>query len=150
MEIAIATSSGPVDQPVDDASPRLLSGVSVLVVDDHEDALDILVAVLAFHGALVIAARNPIEALERVKLVRPDVIVSDLAMPDMTGVQFLQQVHALPSQMGAPTPALALTAFVQDEHRRQALEHGFQAFLPKPMNPTLLVREIARLAGKAG
>jgi CheY-like chemotaxis protein len=76
------------------------------------------------------------------------VIISDLAMPEMTGLQLIEKVHALPSQIEWPTPALAMTAYTQDEYRRQALNHGFMAFLPKPMDPKALVQEVGRLAGR--
>jgi CheY-like chemotaxis protein len=131
-----------------DMSPKLLSGVSVLVVEDNEDALEILSTVLSLHGAIVTATVSAREALEHLASVRPDVIVSDLAMPEMTGLQLIEKVHALPSQIEWPTPALAMTAYTQDEYRSQALNHGFMAFLPKPMDPKTLVQEVGRLAGR--
>jgi CheY-like chemotaxis protein len=127
------------------AEPAFLRGVHVVVVDDNDDARDIVVSFLGYHGAHVTAAATAREALDVLGSVRPDVIVSDISMPGMTGHELIRQVRALPGEAEHPTPAIALTIFSSE--RAQALASGFQAYLVKPIDPSAVVREVARLAG---
>jgi CheY-like chemotaxis protein len=122
-----------------------LTGTHVLVVDDDEDARDILHAFLAHHGALVTLAGDAVEALAALHRVKVHVIVSDLSMPGMDGHELLRRTRQLPSQAGRPTPAIALTAYDSAEHRRRAIDAGFDAYLARPLDPDALVRAIARL-----
>jgi CheY-like chemotaxis protein len=77
--------------------------------------------------------------------VKVHVIVSDLSMPGMDGHELLRRTRQLPSQAGRPTPAIALTAYDSAEHRRRAIDAGFDAYLARPLDPDALVRAIARL-----
>jgi CheY-like chemotaxis protein len=129
----------------DGAAPRPLDGICVLVVDDDQDTLDILTAMLTYYGALPITAESGKAALERLAEVRVDVIVSDLSMPGFSGIELIRRVRGLPRQASRPTPAIALTAFAQPEHRQAALDSGFDIFHPKPFDPVLLVAQIAQL-----
>lgn len=128
-----------------------LTGTHVLVVDDDEDARDILHAFLAHQGALVTLAGDAVEALAALHRVKVHVIVSDLAMPGMDGHELLRRTRRLPSQASRPTPAIALTAYDSAEHRRRAIDAGFDAYLARPLDPDALVGVIARLvsAGEA-
>jgi len=132
-----------------DAPAKPLEGITVLVVDDNLDTLDLLKATLTYAGALTVTAEDGKEALERLGRIRVDVIVSDISMPGFSGHDFIRAVRALPSQAGRSTPAIALTAFHEPSQRRQALAAGFQVYLLKPFDTTALVREIVRLAGKS-
>ena len=125
-------------------SPDSLRGIHVLLVDDNEDARDILAVFLGHHGALVTAVPSAAAALERLEVASPDVIVSDIAMPGMTGHEFMRCVRARPDEAQRSTPALALTAFPGE--RTRALENGFQSYLAKPADPDRVVDEVARLA----
>jgi CheY-like chemotaxis protein len=122
-----------------------LEGVHVLIVDDDEDARYVLRAYLAHHGALVTVAADAAEALAALHRVHVDVIVSDLSMPWMDGHELLLRMRKLPEQIQRPTPAIALTAFDNPQHRRKAQEVGFEAYLAKPLDPELVVLAIARL-----
>jgi signal transduction histidine kinase len=125
-----------------------LAGLRVLVVDDDADGVELLAAMLQRDGADVVSARSASEALEAVVERRPDVLVSDIAMPDRDGHDLIRSVRALPAEEGGRTPALALTAFSRPEDRRTTLAAGFNMYASKPVDPTELVISVASLAGR--
>jgi CheY-like chemotaxis protein len=127
-----------------------LRDIHVLVVDDVEATRDLLSVFLQHYGLSVVAVPTGHEALAALTQVRPEVIVSDLSMPGMTGHEFIQHVRALPGQAERPTPAIAVTAFHDADSQRLALESGFQVYLTKPLNPMTVVDEVARLVGRRG
>lgn len=125
-----------------------LQGLSILVVDDDQDAREMLLAFLAGEGASVKIAAGPPEALALLHDWRPDVIISDLAMPEMTGLEFISAVRGKPTWLhDADIPAIAVTGYSQTIHRWEALRVGFQAFLLKPLNFDLLLETITRVTG---
>jgi CheY-like chemotaxis protein len=126
-----------------------LGGVSVLVVDDYEPVRTVVAAMLEHCGAAVTAVGSADEALETLKRERPDVLVSDLAMPDKGGYWLIGQVRALPPERGGATPAAALTGFTGPEHRASILRAGFQYHIEKPVMLENLVGVVALLALKA-
>ena len=105
--------------------PRL-DGVRVLVVDDTASVLAVLRDILELDGAIVTAVNGAEQALAVLQEERPDVLVSDLAMPGRGGYWLIGQVRALPPERGGATPAAALTAFGGPEHRASVLRAGFQ------------------------
>ena len=127
--------------------PRLapIRGVRVLVVDDDPDARELLSTILQQAGAEVVSARSADEALAVFERLRPDVLVSDIGMPDGDGYSLIRRVRLLEDDSGTRVPAVALTAFARAEDRSQALRCGFQAHLPKPIEPGELTALIARL-----
>jgi CheY-like chemotaxis protein len=131
------------------AADLRLTGIHVLVVDDNEDALYVLRSYLEYHGACVLTARSGADALATLIQVRAHVIVSDLSMPGMTGIDFIRLVRALPGEAESPTPAIAVTAFDDLANRRQAQLTGFEAYLTKPVNPMTVVEEVERLHQKS-
>jgi PAS domain S-box-containing protein len=131
--------SGEVDHPS-------LDGVSVLVVDDEPDARHLIRRVLEACGARVIVASTADEGLAAVRAERPDMIVSDIGMPDEDGYDFIRKVRALPAAHGGRTPAAALTAFARAEDRTRALRAGYQTHVAKPVEPTELTAVVASLA----
>jgi CheY-like chemotaxis protein len=126
-----------------------LGGVSVLVVDDYESVRTVVAAMLEHCGAAVTAVGSADEALEVLKRERPDVLVSDLAMPDKGGYWLIGQVRALPPERGGLTPAAALTGFTGPEHRASILRAGFQYHIEKPVTLEKLVGVVGLLALKA-
>jgi len=128
------------------AHETLLEGVHVLVVDDDIDARESLVMVLEESGAEVIAVSSAREALQAVGRVVPDVLVSDIAMPDVDGYGLLRRLRALHAER--PVPALALTAYGGEDHRRRALAAGFEMHLAKPIDPSELTAAVRSLAGQ--
>jgi CheY-like chemotaxis protein/anti-sigma regulatory factor (Ser/Thr protein kinase) len=120
-----------------------LRGIRVMVVDDEPDARDAVQRILEFCGAEVSIANSASEALEQMSITTPDVLVADLAMPDVDGYELIRRIRGLPG--GRYLPAAALTAFVGDAHAA-ALSAGFQHTQSKPVPPNELVRLVARLA----
>ena len=123
-----------------------LGGVSVLVVDDCPLVRSTVTAMLEHYGAAVTAVGSADEALEALVRERPDVLVSDLAMPDKGGYWLIAQVRALSTQDGGATPAAALTGHTSPEHRADVLRAGFQFHVAKPAGMTELVDVVATLA----
>jgi len=126
-----------------------LGGVRVLVVDDYEPIRAVVAAMLEHSGATVTAVGSADEALEAFERELPDVLVSDLAMPDKGGYWLIGQVRALPPERGGATPAAALTGFSGPEYRASILRAGFQYHIEKPVTLEKLVGVVALLALKA-
>ena len=129
-----------------DSSP--LTGLQVLIVEDEVDTRDLLSLMLEEYGANAIAVASAKEALEAVLKLQPDVIVSDIGMPECDGYSLLRQVRTLPAAAGGEIPAIALTAYASNEDRHQAISAGFQLHLAKPVNPTELVEAIAKIVAR--
>jgi CheY-like chemotaxis protein len=122
--------------------PLRLDGYRVLVVDDNEDARDLLRILLEARGAKVDAASSVQEALACMTTTPPDVILSDLTMPIEDGLDLIRRVRAMPAPCGG-TPAVLLSAAVHEANWRGWLEAGFEALLAKPIDTTELLRTLA-------
>ena len=127
--------------------PRL-DGVRVLVVDDVRAVREVVAEILANDGAKVTAVGSAEEALDALLGERPDVLLSDLAMPGKGGYWLIGQVRALPPERGGVTPAAALTAFTGPEHRASVLRAGFQLHVEKPISLDALIEAVAVLSLK--
>jgi two-component system, chemotaxis family, CheB/CheR fusion protein len=125
----------------------LLAGVRLLVVEDEADAREGLGALLEMYGARVTLAASAGEALAAIASELPDVLVSDIGMPGEDGYDLIRKVRRLPARRGGRLPALALTAYNEEEDRRKAAAAGFQEHVAKPVAPAALVVKIAQLAG---
>ena len=121
----------------------LLENVQVLLVDDNQDSLQILSDMLSERKAKVQPASSVAEALEVLEWFKPDVLVSDLAMPGEDGFSLIGKLRR--ADRGSEIPAIALTALVRVEDRTRALAAGFNMFVPKPVEPTELITAIASL-----
>ncbi|NEQ33013.1 MAG: response regulator, partial [Leptolyngbya sp. SIO4C5] len=131
----------------DSALPQTadLTGIQVLVVDDEADARELLVMQLAQYGAEVKIVSSAVEAIESLQTIRPDVLVSDIGMPEVDGYALMRQVRALPPEAGGTLPAIALTAYAREEDLQQAIASGFQRHIAKPLEPLALAQAIAEL-----
>jgi len=125
-----------------------LEGVRVLVVDDVRAVREVVASILSHDGAKVTAVGSAEEALDALQGERPDVLLSDLAMPGKGGYWLIGQVRALPPEQGGVTPAVALTAFAGPEHRASVLRAGFQRHVEKPVALDDLIEAVAMLALK--
>ncbi len=135
------------------ATPRRadpdLAGITVLVVDDEADAREVLAQLLEMRHARVLAAASAAEALDVLEHERPDVLISDIAMPVEDGYALVERLRRAEASRGGPgLPAIALTAFARDEDRGRAIAAGFQLHVSKPVEPVDLVGAIVRLAGR--
>ncbi len=122
-----------------------LSGIRVLVVDDDADSRDFVAFILEQDGACVFTVSSAFEALQTLPQVKPDVLVSDISMPEMDGYMLIHQVRTWTPEQGGQIPAIALTAFARNNDQHKALKAGFQMHLSKPLNPEKLVAAIAKL-----
>lgn len=123
-----------------------LDSVRVLLVDDDSDTLQFLSLMLTESKAVVETARSVTEALAILEWYRPQVLVSDLAMPNEDGFSLVAKIRALKCFNGTKIPAVALTSYVRVEDRARALAAGFNLFVPKPIEPNELITAIASLA----
>jgi CheY-like chemotaxis protein len=126
----------------------LLQGLRVLVVEDEADARNLIVAVLQGYGAQTEAASSAEEGFQRLRQWHPDILVSDIGMPEEDGYSLLRRVRALSLGEGGKTPAIALTAYARMEDRFQALSSGFQNHVAKPVEPAELAITIASVLGR--
>jgi CheY-like chemotaxis protein len=106
--------------------------------------------VLEDSEADVMTAGSAAEALRAVEEGRPDVLVSDIGMPDVDGYELLRRIRALGPRPGGLLPAIAITAFARSEDRTRALRAGFLAHIAKPVEPSELLATIASVVGRAG
>ncbi len=127
-------------------NPPRLDGLQVLVVDDEADVREWISTVLTESGAQVIAVGSVGEALAALEQLRPDVLVSDIGMPDEDGYTFIRKVRELGSEMGGRIPAVALTGYAREEDYRQAKAAGFQLHIAKPIKAAELVAVVKSLA----
>ena len=130
------------------SAPPSLRGLRVLICDDDPETREMLVMVLIGAGAEVREAGSAFEALEQLGPFAPDVLVSDIGMPQVDGYSFMRKVRSLPDAAGGRTPALALTAYAQADDERRALASGFQMHVAKPADPRDLIERVANLGGR--
>ena len=123
----------------------ILEGVRVLVVDDDEDALNLIKTVLERTGATVTTVESAAAAWGALEESWPDLLLCDIGMPGEDGYQLIRRLRALESARGLATPAIALTAYAGDTDRALALDAGFQLHVSKPVDPAGLVSVIAGL-----
>jgi signal transduction histidine kinase len=128
-------------------SPKIqLQGLTILVVDDEPDARRLLQRVLEECSANVVTAESSADALAALRRIAPDVIVSDIGMPEQDGCEFLRLARV----QGVKAPAVALTAFARVEDRLRSLRAGFQMHLSKPVEANELIAAVASTAGRLG
>ena len=133
-----------VEEPAE--SETSLTGISVLVVDDERDARELVSRVLTARGATVRTAGSASEAMAMLTDWHPNVLLSDIGMPEQDGYDLIRMVRQLPPSQGGTVPAAALTAFARSEDRRRVLLAGFQSHVAKPVEPEELIAVIASLS----
>jgi PAS domain S-box-containing protein len=136
------------DTPHSYECPEKLDGLRVLVVDDEPDTRELLRAVLGQCGAEVTAVGSASEALSAIEASPPDLLISDIGMPEQDGYDLIRQVRGLPKERGGRVPAIALTAYARADDRLQALRAGYQMHVPKPVEMAELVAVAASLTGR--
>lgn len=125
--------------------PQSLDGLRVLVVDDEPDIREFVTAVLGSHGIGVRAVASAAAALEELERFHPDVLLSDIRLPDEDGYGLIRQIRALEAVQGGHLPAAAMTAYLEED-REKALQAGFEAYLYKLVQPIQWVEMVAQLA----
>ena len=122
-----------------------LHGVHVLIVEDDADSRDVLALLLQKLGALVEAVPTARDALDRVTNRRPDVLVSDIGMPEEDGYSLIRRVRQMPADAANKLPAIALTAYARQQDAEAAIGAGFDYHLPKPVAPADLIKAIKKV-----
>ncbi|MEG4453686.1 PAS domain-containing protein [Microcoleus sp. N9_A1] len=130
-----------------DMSSLPLAGLRILVVDDELDSRDFVAFVLEEAGAEVISLSSAAEALESIAQTAPDLLVSDIGMPQMDGYMLINRIRTQLAPEYRQLLAIALTAYAGEGNERQILQAGFDQHLSKPIDPTLLVATVARAIG---
>jgi len=125
---------------------RPLRGIRVLIVDDEQDARDVVAEVMVEAGADVTKAASAAEAFELLQTDPPHILISDIGMPGEDGYSLLRRIRALPPEKGGDVPALALTAYARQEDVRAALDAGFQLHVAKPVKTDKLLEAISAWA----
>jgi CheY-like chemotaxis protein len=127
---------------------QVLDGLRILVVDDEADSRDLVSAILTRCGGEVTCCESAREAMEAIRDWKPDLLVSDIGMPNEDGYSLIRRMRKLRSKRSREIPAVALTAYVTNEDRERALEAGFQMHVSKPIEPAALVMSIANATGR--
>ena len=130
--------------------PPSLKGLRVLVVDDEPDTRRLLRTVLEQCGSEVTTAGSAAEAIDAFIQSKPDVLISDIGMPEEDGYELIGKLRAAEAGHNGRIPAIALTAYARVEDRIRALNAGFQVHVPKPIEPVELLAVVASLAGRTG
>ncbi len=146
----LKSTPAPLPQSAMQQQLTILDGFNILVVEDDEDMLLLIATILEQSGATVTAVGSAILALQALQ-VQPqsyNLLLSDLGMPETDGWSLIRQVRALPAASGGQIPAIALTAYSTERDRKMSHFFGFQMLLAKPIEPTQLVADIAKLIGK--
>ena len=127
--------------------PRLprLDGLRILVVDDNADGRTVTSLVLTQAGASVTAVASVREALDALERERPDALVSDIGLPEEDGYALIRQIRQYEAEHGGFLPAVALTGYARAEDRARILEAGFQAHVPKPVDPVELTAALVTI-----
>jgi CheY-like chemotaxis protein len=126
-----------------------LDGLHILVVDDNADGLFLTTCVLESYDFQVTTATSASEALDAVKQVKFDMLIIDIAMPDIDGYTLVNQIRNDLLSKNQNVPAIALTALTLEEDEKIVGVSGFQGYVNKPLEPNVLLAEIIRLVGKS-
>jgi PAS domain S-box-containing protein len=147
VRLPIASSQMTAPPPV--VEVVTLKGIHVLIVDDNADGREMLQTALRDYGAIVHVAASTQEAMDLLEhKLAPDVLISDIGMPDADGYEFIRRVRTAPSSATRLLPAIAVTAYANPEDRIRASVAGYQAHLPKPVDAALVAASISSLVGR--
>jgi len=127
------------------ADTSAFDGLQILAVDDDPDSLELVTFILEECGATVTAVSSATEVLAALAQSKPDLLVSDIGMPEMDGYMLMRQIRSLTPEQGGQILAIALTAYAGEGNEQQAISAGFQAHISKPIDPTQLIATIANL-----
>lgn len=122
-----------------------LKDLRILVADDEADTRNLLIFTLEQQGAEVIAVASASEAIATLQDLQPDMLISDIGMPEEDGYSLIRKVRTLEAQKLGNIPAIALTAYTREEDSQQAIEAGFQMHIAKPVEPTQLINAVMSL-----
>ncbi len=142
-------AEGIAEQDLNKKTAYDLTNLNILVVDDEPDTLEFLSFFLSEQGANIQAVKSVNEAISCLNSTIPDLIISDLGMPERDGYNLIEYVRSLPPQNGRDIPAIALTAYATETIRTQVLQAGYQIHLSKPTDTTKLLQAIVEISQKS-
>ncbi|WP_442949022.1 PAS domain S-box protein [Nostoc sp.] len=122
-----------------------LNGVKVLLVDDERDTRELIAFILEQSGAIVTQVASAVEALRVMPEFQPNLLLSDIGMPEVDGYMLMRQIRAMLPELGGEIPAIAITAYASEADYQQAIAAGFGQHITKPVEPAKLIRAIANL-----
>jgi CheY-like chemotaxis protein len=125
-----------------------LDGLHVLLVEDDDDSRKLIGTMLKRHGARVTSTKSAAEALSVFSEELPDLLISDIGMPDEDGYEFIRRLRTLPPEKGGQTPAIALTGYASRKDRERALAAGYHQHMAKPVEQGDMISAIAALVGR--
>ncbi len=146
--VAGTTKAEPDDNGLPAGFAKILEGLRILVVDDEADARDLVNAILTRCGSEVRCCESVDEALKTFRSWKPDILVSDIGMPNEDGYDLIKKLRKLRLKLAKEIPAVALTAYATEDDRKRTLAAGFQMHITKPIEPKMLVRLIAVAVGR--
>ncbi|MBW4417691.1 MAG: PAS domain-containing protein [Myxacorys californica WJT36-NPBG1] len=157
VKIPLGVNAIPADVSKETVSANL-TGTRVLVVDDDSDSRELVQFALMQEGATVIAVTSGAAAIRTFHSEEPatgsqpvpDILLSDIGMPDMDGYTLIRQIRSLPPNHGGTIPAIALTAYAGELDQQRAIAAGFQRHIAKPIDPDTLIEAIALLMKPIG
>jgi CheY-like chemotaxis protein len=126
-----------------------MHGLRVLIVDDDQDGAFLMAQALSARGAEVTLLESAEEAVAALQRIRPHVLISDIAMPNVDGYELLRRVRALPQELGGDTPALAVSAHAGQQVLKRVLDSGFHRYASKPIDVENFVAAVAELGRSA-
>ncbi|PHJ56283.1 diguanylate cyclase [Nostoc linckia z18] len=145
VKLPLMLTQRTINQDVSQTEQTLdLSGIKILIVDDDTDSREFVAFVLEQSGANVMMADSAMAGLKMLGDFQPDVLLSDIGMPQIDGYMFVQQVRNLPPEQGGNIIAIALTAYAGEINEKQAIAAGFHCHISKPMEPEELIETIAK------
>jgi CheY-like chemotaxis protein len=125
-----------------------LEGIKILVIEDDPDSREVLHLLLEQSGAEVNSTHSAQEAINLLRELNgnlPDVIISDLAMPNEDGYSLIERIRKLTAETGGEIPALALSAFASNDNKNKAYSAGFQKYHTKPFEPDVIIQDILEI-----
>jgi PAS domain S-box-containing protein len=137
--------------PAEVVSRKLLQGVKIMIVEDDVDSREVLHLFIQQNGADVRSyesVKAAVAGMTKQGSPLPDIIISDLGMPDEDGFSLIRRIRSFPPELGGNIPAMALSAFTSIESKQKAFESGFDKYCTKPFEPDLLIKDIADLLAK--
>jgi signal transduction histidine kinase/CheY-like chemotaxis protein len=144
--VRLPLASASMAAPAPTTEPVTLKGIRILIVDDNEDGREMLKTALRDYGAIVDVAASASAAMALLEdRLTPDVLISDIGMPDADGYEFIRRVRTSPSAATRLLPAIAVTAYADPEDRIRATVAGYQAHLAKPVDAALVAASVASL-----
>jgi CheY-like chemotaxis protein len=126
-----------------------LQGKKILVVDDDQDSQELLAFMLEQEGAEIQTVSSAVDALNIIPQWQPDVLLSDIGMPQIDGYTLIREIRNLPKEQGGQVPAIALTAYAAEADKETALSSGFQQHIAKPVDPVECIGAIIQLLKKS-